>query len=92
MFWAKITKIGDCFLCICVKGGLTTEGQFINCFKWGLDSGKIRNNDCNITCNIEEWAKEISSKYHTTYHEDYVFQKTMEKKFIQYCKRNAIVL
>ena len=42
-----------------------------------MDSGKIRNSDFTIICNKEDWAKEISTKYHTTYHEDYVFQKTL---------------
>ena len=49
----------------------------MDCFKWGLESGKLRNSDCYIACNKEQWAKEISSKYDTTYHEDYVFQKSL---------------
>ena len=73
----RIQNWGDCFLCVCVKGGLTTLEQCMDCFKWGLESGKLRNSDCYIACNKEEWAKEISSKYDTTYHEDYVFQKSL---------------
>ena len=72
----RLKNYGDCFLCTCVKGGLTTLEQCMDCFKWGLESGKLRNSDCYIACNKEEWAKEISSKYDTTYHEDYVFQKS----------------
>ena len=67
--------MGDYFLCICVQGGLITLEQCIDCFNWGLASGKLRNVDCYVSCNKEESAKEISSKYDTTYHGDYVFQK-----------------
>ena len=67
--------MGDYFLCICVQGGLTTLEQCMDCLNWGLESGKLRKNDCCVSCNKEEWANEISSKYDTTYHADYVFQK-----------------
>ena len=77
----RIQKWGDCFLCICVKGGLTTLEQCMDCFNWGISSGKLRNADCYVNCNKEEWAKEISSKYGTTYHADYVFQKSYRPHF-----------
>ena len=48
----------------------------MDCFNWGIATGKLRPHDCYVNCNKEEWAKEISSKYDTTYHEDYVFQKS----------------
>ena len=71
----RLKNYGDCFLCTCVKGGLTTLEQCMDCFNWGIATGKSRPHDCYVNCNKEEWAKEISSKYGTTYHEDYVFQK-----------------
>ena len=78
----RLKNYGDCFLCTCVKGGLTTLEQCMDCFNWGLESGKLRNSDCYVNCNKEEWAKEISSKYGTTYHEDYVFQKSNRPHFL----------
>ena len=71
---SRIQKYGDCFLCTCVKGGLTTYDQCMDCFNWGMSSGKLRNSDCYVNCNKEEWAKEISSRYGTPYHGDYCFQ------------------
>ena len=41
----------------------------------GFGKWKLRISDCYVSCNKEEWANEISSKYDTTYHADYVFQK-----------------
>ena len=71
----RIKKWGCCFLCTCVKGGLTTKEQCEACFEWGINSGKLRSNDCYVNCNKEEWAKQIAEKYGTTYHSDYTFQK-----------------
>ena len=47
----------------------------MDCFHWGLASGKLRANDCYINCNKEQWAREISMRYGTPYHGDYVFEK-----------------
>ena len=69
-----IQKYGCCFLCTCVKGGLTTYDQCMDCFNWGRNSGKLRD-DCYVSCNKENWAREISSRYGTPYHGDYCFQK-----------------
>ena len=71
----RIQNYGCCFLCTCVKGGLTTIEQCMDCFHWGLASGKLRANDCYINCNKEQWAREISMRYGTPYHGDYVFEK-----------------
>ena len=68
----RIKNWGSCFLCTCVKGGLTTKEQCENCFNWGLSTNKIRN-DCYINCDKEQWAKDIAIKYGTTYHGDYIY-------------------
>ena len=70
----RIRNWGCCFLCTCVKGGLTTQDQCMDCFNWGINSGKLRN-DCYINCDKENWAREISQRYGTPYHGDYCFQK-----------------
>ena len=71
----RIKRYGCCFLCICVKGGLTNADQCMNCFNWGISSGKLRANDCYLLCDKESLAREISLKYGTQYHRDYCFQK-----------------
>ena len=70
----RIQRWGCCFLCTCVKGGLTTLEQCMNCFNWGITSGKLSSVDCYVNCNKEQWAREISSRYGTPYHADYCFQ------------------
>ena len=75
----RIQKYGCCFLCTCVKGGLTTFDQCMNCFNWGLNSGKLSRTDCYVNCDKENWAKEISSKYGTPYHSGYNFKKIFTK-------------
>ena len=85
----RIQKWGDCFLCVCVKGGLTTLGKCMNCFSWGMSTGKLRNSDCFVICNKDQWAKEISSKYGTTYHEDYCFKPTTTEYWLT---KNGIVV
>ena len=71
----RIRNWGCCFLCTCVKGGLTTQAQCMDCFNWGINSGKLRSSDCYVNTNKENWAREISGKYGTPYHGDYCFQK-----------------
>ena len=71
----RIQKWGCCFLCTCVKGGLTTIAQCMDCFNWGLNSGKLRSSDCYVKCEKENWAREISQRYGTPYHGDYCFHK-----------------
>ena len=71
----RIRNWGCCFLCTCVKGGLTTKDQCMDCFNWGLNSGKLRSSDCYVSCNKENWAREISQRYGTPYHGDYCYQK-----------------
>ena len=70
----SIKRWGCCFLCTCVKGGLTTASQCVECFNWGRSSGKLQW-DCFVKCNKEAWAREISQRYGTPYHGDYIFQK-----------------
>lgn len=70
----SIRHFGCCFLCICVKGGLTTFDQCMDCFNWGISSGKLRY-DCYVNCDKEIWAREISSRYGTPYHGDYSIKK-----------------
>jgi hypothetical protein len=72
---SRIQKWGCCFLCTCVKGGLTTAAQCMDCFNWGIQSGKLSNSDCYVKCNKETWAVEISQRYGTPYHGDFIFQK-----------------
>ena len=72
---SRIRNFGCCFLCTCVKGGLTTLEQCMDCFNWGINSGKLRSSDCYVNTNKENWAKEISERYGTQYHGDYCFQK-----------------
>ena len=77
----RIQRWGCCFLCVCVKGGLTTFEQCMDCFHWGINTGKLRPNDCWIKCDKEAWAREISQRYGTPYHGDYVFQKSDRPHF-----------
>ena len=66
---------GCCFLCTCVKGGLTTIAECMLCFYWGINTGRIDvNNNCYVSYPKEIWAKEISQKFKTPYHGDYQFQ------------------
>ena len=71
----RIQRWGCFFLCTCVKGGLTTYDQCMDCFNWGINTGKLRPTDCYVLCDKEQWAREISSRYGTPYHADYCFQK-----------------
>ena len=70
----RIQRWGCCFLCTCVKGGLTTYDQCMDCFNWGINSGKLKPTDCYVQYPKEQWAREISSRYGTPYHGDYCFQ------------------
>ena len=74
----RIQKWGSMFLCTCVKGGLTTIAQCMDCFNWGMRSGKLRSSDCYVNCSEEQWAREISARYGTPYHGDYVFQRNSQ--------------
>ena len=47
----------------------------MDCFNWGMNSGKLRASDCYVQYPKENWAREISSRYGTPYHGDYNFQK-----------------
>ena len=76
----RIQKWGCIFLCTCVKGGLTTFGQCMDCFQWGMTTGKLRSNDCYVN-DKEQWAREISSRYGTLFHGDYIFQKSNRPHF-----------
>ena len=76
----SLRKWGCCFFCTCVKGGLTTASQCLDCFNWGKNSGKLRW-DCWINCDKEAWAREISQRYGTPYHGDYIFQKSKRPHF-----------
>ena len=71
---SAIQKYGCCFLCACVKGGLTTFNQCMSCYNWGIISKRLRLDDCYVNCDKEQWAKEISQRYGTQYHGDYCFQ------------------
>ena len=77
----RIKKEGCCFLCTCVKGGLTTYDQCMDCFNWGMSSGKLRARDCFVSYDKETWAREISQRYGTPYHGDYIFQKSGRPHF-----------
>ena len=70
----RIQKWGDCFLCTCVKGGLTTMDQCMQVFHLGLKEGKLRQSDCYVQYNKEAWAQEIAERFGTTYHPDYIFE------------------
>ena len=70
----RIQKWGGCFLCTCVKGGLTTIDQCMQAFQLGLNEGKLRQSDCYVLCNKEAWAQEIAQRFGTPYHADYIFQ------------------
>ena len=47
----------------------------MNCFHWGISSGKLRASDCYVKCDKEQWAREIAMRYCTILHLDYIFQK-----------------
>jgi len=70
----RIQKWGCCFLCTCVKGGLTTMDQCMQTFQLGLNEGKLRQSDCYVQFNKEEWAPLIAQRFGTPYHPDYIFQ------------------
>ena len=70
----RIQKWGGCFLCTCVKGGLTTMDQCMQVFHLGLKEGKLRQSDCYVQYNKEAWAQEIAERFGTTYHPYYIFQ------------------
>ena len=70
----RIQSWGSCFLWCCVKGGLTTEEQCTDCLYWGINNYKLRRTDGCPEIDIETLAKEISEKYGTEYHSDYIFQ------------------
>jgi len=70
----RIKKWGCCFLCTCVKGGLTTMDQCMQVFQLGLAEGKLRQSDCYVQFNKEEWAPLIAQRFGTPYHADYIFQ------------------
>ena len=72
-----IKSSGCCFLCTCVKGGLTNFNQCMDCFRWGINSGKLRGSDCYVLADKENWAREISARYGTQYHGDYCFQSNV---------------
>ena len=67
-------KEGCCFMSSCVKGGLSTTAQILDAYSWGLNTGKIRS-DTYIIVGREQFAKDISAKYGTTYHPDYIIKK-----------------
>ena len=71
---SRIQKWGCCFLCTCVKGGLTTMDQCMQTFQLGLNEGKLRQSDCYVQFNKEEWAPLIAQRFGTQYHPDYIFQ------------------
>ena len=77
----RIKRYGCCFLCTCIKGGLTTYSQCEDCFNWGINSGKLRSSDCYVQCDKEAWAREISQRYGTPFHADYIFQKSSRPHF-----------
>ena len=68
-------------MCTCVKGGLTTYSDCVDCFNWGMNSGKLRRDDCYVQCDKEAWAREISQKFNTPYHGDYIFQRSDRPHF-----------
>ena len=70
----RIQKSGCCFLCTCVKGGLTTMDQCMQVFQLGLNEGKLRQSDCYVKFNKETWAPLIAQRFGTPYHSDYIFQ------------------
>ena len=70
---SNIQNWGCCFLCSCVKGGLTDMNHCLDCYNWCLQSGKIRA-DCWVNIDKEQLARQISQRYNTPYHGDYNFQ------------------
>ena len=79
--YPNIRKYGCCFLCTCVKGGLTTFNQCMSCYNWGINSGRLRS-DCYVKCDKEQWAIDISERYGTQYHGDYCFTKRFNHFFL----------
>ena len=69
----NIRKWGCCFLGACVKGGLTDMNSCLDCYNWALNAKKIRS-DCWVNMDKNVFAKEISERYHTPFHDDYCFQ------------------
>lgn len=69
----NIRNWGCCFLAACVKGGLTDMNKCLDCYNWALQKGKIRN-DCWIKIDKNALAQQISQKYGTPFHNDYIFQ------------------
>jgi len=71
----RIQNGGSCFLCACVKGGLTNKDQCMDCFNWGVGTGKLNSSNCYVNIDKESWAREISIRYLTPYHSDYCYQR-----------------
>lgn len=69
----NIRNWGCCFLSACVKGGLTDMNRCLDCYNWALHSNRIRS-DCWINNDKNVFAREISQRYGTPFHEDYIFQ------------------
>ena len=69
----NIQESGCCFLAACVKGGLTDMNHCLDCYNWALNSGKIQAN-CYVKIDKNNLAAQISQRYGTQFHSDYIFQ------------------
>ena len=83
-----IRNSGCCFLCSCVKGGLTTMDACLDCYNWALQSGKIAKN-CYVNIEKNNFAKQISEKYGTPFHPDYQFQTNSRRSHF-WLTRNGV--
>lgn len=84
----SIRKSGCCFLCTCVKGGLTTQEECLDCYNWAVKNKIINPSDCYINVEKNRLSEEIANRYGTTFHSDYVFQKSPSPHF--YLTQNGI--
>ena len=55
------------YLACCSRGGLTSDNEFLNAYKWA-----VKNNYINISCN--DFAQKVSKEFKTAYHKDWKIQ------------------
>ena len=68
----------DCFLSVCVIGGLGTVKKFKDAKKWALSNSKLKK-DNSIVSDKAVLAKEISQKYNTVYHSNWKIEQDKNK-------------
>ena len=66
---------GSLFIACCVKGGLTSDAQFLKACKWALESNYIKN-EYHINISSNDFTKKVSKEFQTTYHDDWKIKES----------------